>query len=184
MARNLCPMVHARDRRERRLVRRLDADFKLHAAARHPRQHAEHLVVEVVDGHLKMEIRPTRFGQARDVLENRQEMRLFRIERPVDELHLPHIVAHEECELAQHARERQVPHARRRARQAVGTRKRTPAARLIVENPLADVRHFFLMIRERQRRKLRHDNGRAFVYDAIRFPPRNARDARAAFARK
>ena len=127
MRSDLLPVVDARDGLQCLLVRRLDADLKLHAAARQARKCREHLFVEVVDGDFEVEIRAHAVRQIDEVLQDGQKMRFLGVEGPVDELDLAHVVAHEEVELAKDARERQEAHAGRRARQAVGARERTAA---------------------------------------------------------
>ena len=60
MARYLLPVVHTRNGRQRLLIRRLDADLQLHAACGHRVQHFDDVLIEIVNGHLEMEVRAHR----------------------------------------------------------------------------------------------------------------------------
>ena len=143
---NLFPVIAARDSLQCLLIRRLDADLELDAAARHLRQRLQDVFIEVIDGHLEVKVRAHRLRKGQDVLQDGQEMRLLGIKRPVDKLDLAHVVAHEEIELAKDARERQKAHSGRRTRQAVSTGERTATRCLIVEDALLDGLHLRLAV--------------------------------------
>lgn len=54
---NLFPVIAARDSLQCLLIRRLDADLELDAAARHLRQRLQDVFIEVIDGHLEVKVR-------------------------------------------------------------------------------------------------------------------------------
>ena len=84
-------------------------------------------------------------------------------------------MTHKEIEFPQNARQRQEAHAGRRARQAVGTGKRTAARCLIIEDAFLERRHLLLAISKRHAGKIGHRHSSALLYAAILAPHGHAR---------
>ena len=145
---NLIPVIHTAHTLQSQRIRRLDTDFQLHTPLRHLRKHSQYLLIKIINGNFKMEIRAAFLCQNKS--QDGQEMLLARIERAVDELHLPHILLHKERQFRKHTGKRQIAYPPCCTGQAVRTGKRAAARSLIIKDAFPELRHFLLAISKRK----------------------------------